>query len=107
MYYITAIYPYQDGAYFNFDYYKERHIPLLISCFGDNFIDIQVRQGLAGIERDSPDFICIFSMRVHSFTRWQDQIKLHGDQIFNDTKNFTNLEPIIQIDQLVCDTSVD
>lgn len=101
MHYITALYPYQEGAYFNFDYYSQNHLALLRECFGDNFIDVQVRKGLASIESETPRFICLFSMRVHSIDKWKEQIELHGGKIFSDTKNFTNLEPIIQIDSVI------
>lgn len=97
MFCVTAVYPRQEGASFDFDYYLAHHAPLAARFLGENFIRYEVRKGLA------PDcaFVCTVNYWIHSIAAFEATMASHGAEILGDTPNFTNLQPVLQVEEVL------
>ena len=95
---VTVLYPNKDGARFDFDYYLQKHIPWVAGLVGNK---IEVRRGIASTSGGASGFVCIASIPIHSMKDFQDILAKHGAAILADIPNYTNIEPIVQFDEVL------
>jgi uncharacterized protein (TIGR02118 family) len=99
---VSVMYPNTPGARFDHAYYRDKHMPLLKSRMGDACKSYTVDKGIAGGAPGSPaPFIgmChIFSDSVESF---QAAFAPHAKEILGDIPNYTDLQPVMQISEVV------
>ncbi len=62
----TVLYPYKEGAIFNFELYTKQFIPEYIEILGDNVMKYEIRKGVATPGAVVPNFVCIASIWVKS-----------------------------------------
>jgi uncharacterized protein (TIGR02118 family) len=103
MRYVSVMYPNRDGVKFDFDYYLGKHIPMASRLLGS---PIEVCKGIATPTGAPPAFLCTARIRVNSMEEFQAAMAQHRAQIMGDIPNYCNLEPTVQIDE-VMDTAVD
>jgi len=94
---VTVLYPNKDGAKFDFDYYMKKHIPMVSGLFGQG---IDVQKGFSPMGSSVP-FVCSARIRIDSVEHFQTVMEQHGRRILADISNYTNIEPIIQIDEVL------
>lgn len=97
MRYVTVTYPNKDGATFDFQYYMEKHIPMATAMFG---AAIEVRKGVASLA-GAPAFLCIAAIPIRSVEEFQAVMAQRGGELLADIPNYTNVEPIVQFDEVV------
>ncbi|HEV2730326.1 MAG TPA: EthD family reductase [Terriglobales bacterium] len=98
MKYVTVTYPNKNDAKFDFDYYMRKHIPMVSRLLGTS---IEVCKGLSS-PTDAPlTHICIARIRINSAEEFSSAMAQHGAQIMGDIPNYTNIEPLIQIDEVL------
>jgi uncharacterized protein (TIGR02118 family) len=99
---VSVMYPYVADARFDHDYYKDKHMPLIKARMGDACRSYTVDKGLAGGRPGAPPqyvAMChIFSDSVESF---QAAFGPHTKEILGDIRNYTDLEPVMQISEVV------
>jgi uncharacterized protein (TIGR02118 family) len=95
---VTIIYPNKEGAKFDFDYYVKTHIPMGVKIFGNNY---EVRRGLHGHDGSRPSFLCVVRLRIQSVDEFMNVMKHEGAKLIHDIPNYTNIEPIIQFDEVL------
>src|SRR5215813_9501694 len=99
---VSALYASQDGAHFDYEYYANKHFPIvmdLMKPFGA--IRYEVEKGLAMADGSRPDFIAVGTMFFESLERLQAGLSENGGQITPDVKNYTNLKPRLQIGEIL------
>lgn len=94
----TVLYPYKADAKFDFDYYLQKHIPMVSSLLQTN---IEVRKGVASRAGSPAQFVCIATIWVASMPQFQAAMAQHGAQIMGDIPNYTNIEPVVQLDDVL------
>jgi uncharacterized protein (TIGR02118 family) len=94
----TVVYPNQPGAKFDFDYYLKKHVPAVAEFFGTS---IDVQKGTLSPMGPSLAFICIARIWINSLEHFQTTMEQHGSWILGDVANYTNIQPIVQIDEVV------
>ena len=95
---VTVLYPNQAGAKFDFDYYTRKHVPWVSGFVGQK---IEVRKGISSPTGSSPAFVCLASIHITSIEEFQTVLAQHGTEIMADIPHYTNVEPIIQFDEVL------
>jgi uncharacterized protein (TIGR02118 family) len=98
LHYVTVLYPSKDDAKFDFDYYMKRHIPLVTRLLANN---IEVSKGISSVTGAPPAFVCTARIRINSIEEFSAAMAQHGVTILGDIPNYTKIEPIIQIDEVL------
>ena len=97
---VSVFYPNSPGAKFDMTYYTTKHMTMVqkkvAGCKG-----IAAEQGLAG---GSPGaaatYIAIGHLLFDSVEAFQTAFAPHASEILADVPNYTNAQPVIQINQI-------
>jgi len=101
---VSVLYPHTEGARFDHAYYRDRHMPLLKQRMGDACLYYTVDKGMAGGAPGAPaPFIGMCHIFCESADAFQKAFGPHAAEIMGDITNYTDLQPIIQISEVVVD----
>ncbi len=102
---VNVMYPNEDGGTFDEDYYFGTHIPMVQNHWGPMGLKgARIIKGLAGGTPGAPaPYILIAQVLFDSVEDFQQAAAAHGDEIFGDVPNFTNLTPVVQVSDIVVD----
>jgi uncharacterized protein (TIGR02118 family) len=99
---VSVMYPASDGAKFDMDYYLKTHIPMArarwTSC---GLQDVKVLRGIGAAGGAAASYSVIALLSFGSAQEFQTAVEQHGKEIIGDIPNFTNLQPIIQINDVM------
>ena len=95
---VTVAYPNKADAKFDFDYYMKKHIPFVAGLVGKS---IEVGRGISSATGSPATFICVAAIPIDSVAQFQAMFSKHGAEILADIPNYTNIEPIIQFDEIL------
>src|SRR5712671_588232 len=95
---VTVAYPSKSDAKFDFDYYMKKHIPLVEGLVGKS---IDVRRGISSATGSTAAFVCVATIPIDSVASFQAILAQHGAEILADIPKYTNIEPIIQFDEIL------
>jgi uncharacterized protein (TIGR02118 family) len=99
---VSVFYPNSDGARFDMDYYRDRHMPLVRERLGAACKGIAVEHGLAGATPGSrPQFIAMGHVYFDSMQEFEANFGKHMKEFVADIPNYTNVQPVIQISEVV------
>jgi uncharacterized protein (TIGR02118 family) len=103
---ITILYPASPGARFDHDYYETVHMPLSISLLGGAMRSVTVERGVAhGGPWPEPPFRAICSFVCQSLEAYQRAFMPHMERLQRDMPNYTDIQAIIQISDIVIEHS--
>jgi uncharacterized protein (TIGR02118 family) len=98
----TVLYPYKEGAAFDFDLYSNKLLPEYVAILGDNAVKYEVRKGLATPGAPAPNFICIASIWVKSAEKFGTAMAdPRMSELMGRIASFTDIRPIRQFDQII------
>ncbi|MES2193757.1 MAG: EthD family reductase [Pseudomonadota bacterium] len=99
---VSVMYPNKEGARFDHEYYRDKHMPLVKARLGDACKYYTIDKGLAGGAPGDPATyvgMChIFSDSVEAF---QQGFGPHAKEIMGDIPNYTDIAPVMQISEVV------
>jgi len=95
---VTVVYPNKEGAKFDFDYYMKKHIPMVAGLL-DTKIDVQ--KGISSPMNASVAIVCTGRIWIDSVEQFQSLMQQHGAAILADIPRYTDIQPIIQIDEVL------
>jgi uncharacterized protein (TIGR02118 family) len=99
---VSVFYPNKPGARFDHTYYKDKHMPLVKNRMGAYCKYYTVDKGLAGgAPNTAPTYIGMCHIFCDSVESFQAGFGPHADEILKDIPNYTDLEPVIQISDVV------
>lgn len=99
---VSVLYPYQADARFDHDYYRDSHLPLVKQYMGDSLLRYSIEKGLGnGIPGEPPLYIAACHLYCDSVESFQAGMGPHADIVNGDIKNYTDLVPLIQINEVV------
>ncbi|AQG78526.1 EthD family reductase [Spirosoma montaniterrae] len=100
---VTVLYPKPADSQFDMDYYLNRHTPLVRELLGPvGLVGIDLEAGLAGAAPDtSPTYGMIARLKFNSLDELQTALATNGAALIADIPNFTDVQPVMQISQLV------
>ena len=99
---VSVMYPYAPGARFDHDYYRDQHMPLLKARMGDFCRYYTIDRGLAGgTPGSAPAFVAMCHVYCDSVDAFQAGFGPHAAEIMADVLNYTDLQPLLQISEVV------
>ncbi|MCB0670239.1 MAG: EthD family reductase [Saprospiraceae bacterium] len=99
---VSVLYPDGEGKTFDMDYYCNRHIPMVAELLGDAVIGASVEKGVAGGEPESTAmFKAMGNLYFDSVEMFQNSFGPNAEKILNDIPNYTNIEPVVQISEVM------
>ena len=99
---VSVMYPNQAGARFDHDYYRDKHMPMVKAKMGDACKFYTVDKGLAGGAPGAPaTYVGMCHIYCDSVASFQAGMGPHMLEIMGDIANYTDVEPLIQISEVV------
>ena len=100
MYKVSILYPDQDGAHFDFDYYCRKHMPMVKEKLGSACTAIAVDKGIGGGEPGTPPpYLAIGYILADDLDALMAGVAEHGESFQADVPNYTNIVPLIQVNE--------
>lgn len=96
---LSVLYPRQEGATFDMQYYREKHLPLCRRLLGNAIKGLAVDEGIASA-LPSPFFV-MFHLTFDSAESMQAAIDAHAHALMADIPNYTNVQPVMQVSRIV------
>lgn len=101
---ISVMYAQRDGARFDHDYYRDRHLPMMQDKLGASLVRYAIDRGLAGAAPGSaPSFVAMCHLYFESIETFQQSFAPHAKAIMADVANYTDLAPVMQVSDVVVD----
>ena len=101
---VTIAYPASPGAHFDWDYYLNKHIPMVSKLLGPAVREVSIDKGLGGAVKDAPPpFVAIATMRFDSVAAFEAAAGPHTAEIMADSAKFTDIKPVIQVSSIEVD----
>ncbi|HPG08744.1 MAG TPA: EthD family reductase [Saprospiraceae bacterium] len=98
---VTILYPNGEGKTFDLEYYHDKHMPMVAGFIGKNLKFYEIDQGIAGrTPGEQVPYLAIGNFYVYDLPEYNAAIRAHLDTITGDFKNYTNIQPIIQISKI-------
>ena len=100
---VSVMYPHSEGARFDANYYAKQHMDMVREAFKDHgLVDIRVDRGVAGPKPKSPPiYACVGTLTFETMEGYQEGFRVHGKRLFEDIPNFTDIEPVVQVNEAV------
>lgn len=92
----SVLYPKTDGARFDHDYYRDRHIPLAVETWGIAADQVVIEKGISGP----------YEAAVHFTFASQDALGAAlgaegSAAVMADVANYTDIAPVVQTSEVV------
>jgi uncharacterized protein (TIGR02118 family) len=99
---VSVMYPNTPGTRFDHDYYRDKHMPLVKARMGADLQRYTVDKGLAGGAPDtSATYVAAGHLFCASVEAFQHGFGPHAQEIMGDIPNYTDIQPVIQISEVV------
>jgi len=99
---VSVMYPNGEGKTFDMDYYINKHIPLIEALLGDVLKGTEIEKGLGGAAPKSiAPFAGVGNMYFNSVKEFGKAFGPNTEKIMGDLPNFTNIEPVVQISEVL------
>ena len=99
---VSVLYPKARGKHFDMNYYSNDHVGMVSKLLGKSVIGATVERGLSGSAPGSaPEFEAIGNLYFESLESFQNSFGPNAEKIMGDVPNFTNIQPIVQISEVV------
>ncbi len=103
---VSVMYPAIPGARFDHDYYRDIHMPLVKARMGDACLYYAIEKGLAGgAPGSAPTYVAMCHFFCDSVESFQAAFGPHASEIHGDIANYTDLQPVMQISEVVVEHS--
>ena len=99
---VSVLYPQAAGTRFDHGYYRDTHMPLVKKLLGAALRRYTVDRGLAGGAPGQPaPFVAGCELFFDSVEAFQAAFGPHMAEIMGDIANYTDREPVVQINEIV------
>ncbi len=100
---ISSIYPKKEGRWFDFDYYLNTHMPMSIDRLSKakGFKGVSVERGVDISEpRIESSYVAMCHYYFDTLENFLAAFMPHAAELQGDIANYTNIQPIIQINEV-------
>lgn len=99
---VAILYPNGEGKTFDMAYYERTHMPMVAGFLGNNLTFYEIDKGITGrTPNEKPPYLAIGYFYVKDIAEYNKVIAQHINSIVNDFKNYTNIQPIVQISEVM------
>jgi len=98
---VAVFYPQQEGGTFDEKYYLEKHIPLVKDRLTPRgLVRTAEYKGVSAADPSQPpQYAYVGFLYFNTVEEVHEAFKAEGRQVMGDTPNYTNIKPIIQINE--------
>lgn len=101
LYKVTILYPAGEGKTFDMDYYETKHMPMVAGHLGKNLKYYEIDAGISGrTPNDKPTYLAVGYFYCSDIAEYGKAIAANREAVMGDIKNYTNIQPVIQISQI-------
>ena len=98
---VVILYPNGEDKTFDMDYYENKHMPLVAGFLGENLKFYEIDKGIASrTPNDEVPFVAIGYFYIGDVAEYNKAIAQNRDAVINDIKNYTNIQPVVQISEI-------
>lgn len=99
---VTIMYPNEEGKTFDMDYYSNKHMPMVADLMGDAMKGYSIDKGIAGrTPEDEVPYLAIGYLHFDKLSDYQNAFGPVAEKIVGDIPNYTNIQPVILISEVV------
>lgn len=99
---ITILYPNEEGKNFDMDYYANFHMPMVARLLGKSLKRFAIDKGISGrTSADPMPYVAIGYLYFDQLSDYENAFAPHAEKIVSDIPNYTNIQPVIQISEVV------
>jgi uncharacterized protein (TIGR02118 family) len=86
---------------FDWDYYLNKHTPMLQKRMGPALKKVEIEKGIAGgAPGTAATYQTVCTLHFDSVAAFQSAFAPHAGEIMGDIANYTNTQPIVQIGEV-------
>lgn len=101
MFKVAVFYPNGNDKTFDMDYYEKKHMPMVAGFLGKNLKFYEIDKGIAGrIPNDKAPFVAIGYFFIRNVAEYNKAIGQNREAVISDFKNYTNIQPVVQISEI-------
>ena len=101
MFKVAILYPNGEGKTFDMDYYENKHMPMVAGFLGKNLKFYEIDRGIAGrTPNDKVPYLAVGYFYIKDVAEYNKAIGQNRDVVVSDFKNYTNIQPVIQISEV-------
>jgi len=101
MFKVAILYPTGEDKTFDMDYYEKKHMPMVAGFLGKNLKFYEIDKGIAGrTPNDKAPFVAIGYFFIRDVAEYNKAIAQNRDAVIGDFKNYTNIQPVVQISEI-------
>ncbi|MEO8112414.1 MAG: EthD family reductase [Ginsengibacter sp.] len=101
MFKVAILYPNGEGKNFDMNYYEKKHMPMVAKFLGNNLKFYEIDKGIAGrTPNDKVPYLAVGYFYVKDVAEYNKAVGQNRDTIISDFKNYTNIQPVIQISEV-------
>lgn len=98
---VAILYANGEGKTFDMAYYESKHMPMVASFLGKNLKFYEIDKGIAGrAPTDKVPYLAVGYFYIKDIAEYNKAIGQNINTILSDFKNYTNIQPIIQISEV-------
>ena len=100
---VSISYPNEQGKKFDWDYYTNTHLPLVHEHLDSmGLVKLEIDRGLSSADPAAPPpFIAVAHLHFNTVDEVHEAFKAAGRPLMGDIPNYTDIEPTIQISEIV------
>jgi uncharacterized protein (TIGR02118 family) len=92
----SVLYPKSEGATFDHDYYRDKHIPQILKIWGVDAAQVEIDRGLDG------PYVAVAHISFDSVEAVQEALSRPGvAELATDVPNYTNVTMVTQTSEIV------
>ena len=101
MFKVAILYPNGENTTFDMDYYEKKHMPMVAGYLGENLKFYEIDKGIAGrTPNEKVPYVAVGYFYVYNVSEYNKAIVKNINTIVGDFKNYTNIQPVIQINEI-------
>lgn len=97
---VSVMYPQTDGAWFDHDYYRDRHVPWVAESVGDAVQSWGVERGLGDGGRGDAPFVASCWFVAEDEGAWAAGFGPVAKEVLADIANYTDIRPVMQVSEI-------
>jgi uncharacterized protein (TIGR02118 family) len=99
---VSVMYANTPDARFDHNYYRDTHMPLLKARMGAACLSYSIEKGIGGIPPGTPaPYIAMCHIHCESVDAFLAAFGPHMHEILADIPNYTDLQPQVQMSEIV------
>ena len=99
---VSVLYPDQPGTRCDARYYLDRHIPLVLERWGGmGLSEFRLLRWMGTPAGGAAPYRVIALLSFDSAEALQRAVAAHGAEIFADIPNFTEVQPVVQVNEML------